>query len=252
MEREHGQQRRTAAAPVVEHIRLLLGQGWTGAQIARAAGCPPRTVTNIGAAAYPTVGIEQARKILSVPSGPPPGDSRDIDATGTRRRIQALVAMGHLICDIAEVAQMHHDPLARIARGEQPAVRKATATRIATAYRHMISIPGTSQRALAKAARHGWHGPLAWDSSTIDDPAAEPELFPDPIVELSRDELAAVRRAEIEHFDLLGLSEHEIADKLGMAYTTVRNIVLELRSGQRRIRPREGAQALGSELAAAA
>lgn len=231
---------RVPTGPITQHVHALTRRGLSCAQIAIAAGVSKSSVANAKNARNPTFNRTVADKILAVR----PRIVRDTDrvpATGTRRRIQALYAIGHGSKAISELTSMSPYSIQIIANRPHEIVTAGTYKAIRKAYRALAVQPGVSARAKASARSNSWAPPAAWGDD-IDDPAATPEADT-PESGLSRDELAAVRRAEIEHLEQFNLSEHEIADRLGMAYTTVRNIVLELRTGQRRVRPREGAAA---------
>jgi hypothetical protein len=103
------------------------------------------------------------------------------------------------------------------------------AHRFTVLYREYSHQAGPSEYTRSIARRNGWHGPLAWDGAAIDDPAAEPEVE-QADGELTRTDLAAVRRAEIEHLASFNLGIHEIADRLSMAPGYVRDILRDLRT----------------------
>lgn len=235
LDQQSGKQRRLDGQRTARHVQKLIDLGWTQAQIARASHVAHRTIGAIQHGDYATVSINTARKVLAVPITPPPGDVQYVDATGTTRRIRALVAIGHTLISIAPQTGLREDPLRLIARGERTQVRLATAEAVKAAYHKLSRTPGTSVRARLMAQRHAWHGPLAWDDTTIDDPNAEPERDFDE-VELKRDELAALRRAEVEHLARFGLSLDEIDKRVDLTRTYIRDIVRELHTGQRRDR----------------
>lgn len=235
LDRARGNNRRTPSKEAAQHVDRLVEAGWNHTQIAREAGVGRRTINTLAARHYPNTNRDIARAVLALEIVAPPNDQQDTDATGTVRRIRALIAIGHTGTFIANTVGLHRDALNKITRHEQPRVRTTTARSIATAYRRLALTPGPSVRARTDAARKGWHGPLAWDETTIDNPEAEPETDTGTD-DLPRNELAAVRRAEVEHLNAFNLPEDDIARRLGMAKSTVHTIVTELRSGQRRDR----------------
>ncbi len=111
-----------------------------------------------------------------------------VDATGTQRRLRALVALGwtarHLTTRLGMSSRttfelLHDDAYAQI--------RARTRATIAALYDELaLTVPAPSRgRTLARgvARRHGWPPPLAWDDDSIDDPAALPDLGePDRVV----------------------------------------------------------------------
>lgn len=132
-----------------------------------------------------------------------------IDPTGTRRRIQALAAIGWPAREV----------LARIGWSGTPGslmygsrrIHRTTATSIAAVYDQLWGRPGGCNRARAAARRNGWAPPLAWDEETIDDPAATPNwgAADDPLP----DEVA-VERAAAGHLTWGQLNDAERAEAI--------------------------------------
>ncbi|MFE7485541.1 hypothetical protein [Streptomyces sp. NPDC057552] len=238
---QRGSTRRTDAKPVAAHINQLLDAGWTQAQIERATGVGHRTLSPLRIDKCVNVHTTIARRLLALPIGPPPANETDTDATGTIRRLQALAAIGHSYAAIARRVGIHKDALGVIARGDRTQVRVETAKAVTAVYRHMSRTSGPSARSRFNANRLGWHGPMAWDDTTIDDPSAQPEEDTAEPQALNRDELAALRRVDVEHLDTFGVPVEEIARRLGMAESTVKGIVKELRAGERRDRSKAAA-----------
>jgi hypothetical protein len=168
---------RVPTAPVTAHLRNLLdgGMGWP--RIASAAHCSTCTISRL-LNGQELVRRTVAERILAVQCWPAPG--RYVDATGTRRRVQALLAIGHTIIGIAAEASVDQSVIIDILNG-YPNVRGITADRIAAAYDWLAHRPPTTGRESAatvsrnRAARNGWAPPITWDDDTIDDPDAFPE-----------------------------------------------------------------------------
>lgn len=103
-----------------------------------------------------------------------------IDATGTRRRMQALAFMGWpttVLCDLLGTTQAQTHKLLRNERVSIP-----TAERVRAVYDQVWNVepPGGARVYTMNRARSlGWVGPLAWDDDTIDDPDAIPEVDPE-------------------------------------------------------------------------
>lgn len=233
LEHSRGQRRRTDATQTRTHIQRLHAAGWTQAQIARTANLAHRTIGSITSGA-PTISNRTALAILNIPIGPAPDDHRDVDATGTIRRLRALAAIGWSLTELGDRIGMYPTAIGNIARGQLDHVRATTAERVARAYRDMSRIPGPSQRAINEARNKGWHGPLAWDD--IDNPTCQPEVEQADELAVKRNDRAADRRAEIEHLASFNLPNHEIAARVGVALSTVNAIVREWRTGQKRDR----------------
>jgi DNA-binding CsgD family transcriptional regulator len=101
------------------------------------------------------------------------------DATGTRRRIQALVALGWTQNQLGQRLGASRSVVSQLARGRTyPQVEHATAERVTLLYEHLSGTPGPSEQARARARRAGYAPPCAWDEHTIDDPAAGPDYGP--------------------------------------------------------------------------
>lgn len=95
-----------------------------------------------------------------------------VDATGTRRRVQALSALGWSQSYLGErfgvgVSAVQQWTVSSL-------VQAKTATSVRRLYDELSMTPGPSARARGWAAKRGWPPPLAWDDDTIDDPAARP------------------------------------------------------------------------------
>ena len=168
---------RVPAAPVVSHIRSLLdeGMGWT--RISRAAHSSSCTIARI-LNGQELIRRTVADRLLAVKYRPAPG--RTVEATGTRRRIQALIAIGHTIVGISDESGVDHSVIHDILGGCAN-VRGVTADRIAAAYDWMSERPPAGGRKSAatvsrnRAAREGWPPASAWDDDTIDDPKSLPD-----------------------------------------------------------------------------
>lgn len=227
---------RIPAAPVADHIRELLAAGMGWPRITRAAHCSSCTIHRI-LGGQELMRRTAAERILAVKARPAPG--RYVDALGTRRRIQTLMAIGHTIVGIVREAGVDHSVINDVLQG-CATVRGRTADRIAAAYDWLSDRPDTWSRKSAtthsrnRAAREGWPPPAAWDD--IDDPACVPDTGEG--VALNRDELAALRREEVQHLASFGFTPEQIHKRLDeeVALSTIRGIVRELRTGQKRDR----------------
>lgn len=107
------------------------------------------------------------------------GHPTTVDATGTRRRLQALAYMGWTQAELGErlgwtqqnVSALIHG---RSGTGYTPStrVRLDTAKAVAAIYDDLCMKQGRSNRTRADAVRRGWVSALAWDD--IDDVGAKP------------------------------------------------------------------------------
>jgi hypothetical protein len=221
-DREHGRMRRIDATPTVQHIQALLDNGWTRTQIAAASGRNHAVIGDLADGRQQNLTPDTARAIQAVNGAPP--RRRDVDATGTIRRIRALYAIGHTLPQIAAHVGINHNHVGNIARGKWTTVRATTADAVANAYRHMARSAGPSLRARTIATRNGWHGPLAWDD--IDDPAALPEI--DGVTRTHRAkkrDTADAITAEVQHLANCGESTYFIAQKLGRSEARISELL---------------------------
>ncbi|MGF2209015.1 hypothetical protein [Streptomyces albidoflavus] len=236
-----GQKRRIDATQTRVWVERLAAHGWNYAQIADAAGTTRVTIRRIATGEARNISRHIASGVLAIRLGRP---SRGrVDATGTTRRLRALAVLGYPIHAIAEAAAVDISTLQGHLAARSVSVQAPIAQRIASTYRRLCFTPGPSDRVRRRAAARGWYGPLAWDD--IDDPASPPsegEGEQGDVV-LSRDELAAYRRAEVEHLGSYGAPAQEIADRIGLAVKGDENILRQLENGQANSRDTKGVSA---------
>ena len=94
-----------------------------------------------------------------------------VDATGTIRRVHALMRMGWPTATIAGLCGWRTGE-AVTALGYRTKVTAVTAAHVAVAYDALSMRLGPSDQVRQHAARQGWAPPLAWDN--IDDPTERP------------------------------------------------------------------------------
>lgn len=166
----------TDSAEAREHLKTLRTTR-TWASIAAAAQVTPSGLYSIANGQRTTIHRKTHARILAVQPLAKPTPSRHIDALGTRRRLQALMVIGHSIRTIAQASAVARDRVHHIAMGLQPTVRCDVAGRITAAYERLAFRPPAkdkfTNRTRNLAAARGWHGPLDWDD--IDDPQCQPE-----------------------------------------------------------------------------
>ncbi|WP_405964788.1 hypothetical protein OG713_34630 [Streptomyces sp. NBC_00723] len=205
-------------------------------QISAATGCDDCNLRQIVDGARTQIRRGTLARILGVQlESPAPG--KYLDATGTRRRIEALRAIGWSARALADASGAGETSIERICLG-QPTVRATVAARIATAYMKLHRSPPAPSRSATRARNYaisnGWAPPGAWDDDTIDDPNAQPEFGR----ELNFHERAELRREEIIHFAWHGDTPEQILARLNgeVSISTVRQIVQDWRTGQKRDR----------------
>lgn len=205
------------AEPVRAHVRNLMAAGIGWMHICRITGVANGIVSRLlyGTGDRPPsrrIRPGTAAAILAVqPELSLYADRALIDATGTRRRIQALAVAGWPVAvqarRLGRTEANYHKAL------HTATVRAETARAVARLYDELSAMPapGTigSRRAKAHARRHGWMPPAAWDDD-IDDPAAIPNVGGDgaDIV----DEVAVQRavRGELRWGQLTRAEQHVV------------------------------------------
>lgn len=176
------------AQPVRDHFAMLAAHGIGWRRASRLAGISTGTTAKIlygvplrGRPPAAKVRTETAAAILAVrPAPEAPADYAVVDATGYRRRLQALVALGYPQGYLA--SELGIRPSNFHIRTERVLARHARAAR--DLYDRLwnqnpadsgVTVIGAT-RARRYAAAYGWPPPLAWDDDTIDDPDAQPDL----------------------------------------------------------------------------
>jgi hypothetical protein len=105
------------------------------------------------------------------------------DATGTRRRLQALIAVGHPPTTLAHRLGVATRVVARIIRGTTATVSPGLHVAVCDLYDRLWDVAPpertlTERRAAAAAralaAGHGWPAPMGLDDNRIDDLAYRP------------------------------------------------------------------------------
>lgn len=182
---------------------------------------------------------ETEAKILAITPGK--GDpGQYLDATGSTRRLQALSCIGYSYSTLAAAFETSLNRILSIANGRQPTIRRALADRITALYPQLAANPPGrdkyTNRTRNTARAKGWRDPQWWeDYGHIDDPAFDPDTADR---ELNFHERAALRREEIIHLAWCGHDPEQILDRLNgeVSISTVRQIVQEWRTGQKRDR----------------
>ncbi|KAB7850185.1 hypothetical protein [Streptomyces mobaraensis] len=185
----YGRWEPTVDADVVRaHLAVLREAGLGIGRIAQLAGVTRSTVGRLwhgvkGSPPRRRVQQRTARGILAVrPDLAVFADGAHVDATGTRRRLQALVAVGwthralapHLGVDELYVGDLARQALVT-ARHARTVIKVYDLLWDADPLQHGVSAQSVT-RSQALARREGWSAPMAWDDDEIDDPAAQPDV----------------------------------------------------------------------------
>jgi transcriptional regulator with XRE-family HTH domain len=218
------------AGPAREHLRMLAASGIGWKRAAELSGVSHGAMSKLlygGPGDRPPsrrVRPETEAAILAVrPSLTLLAGSAATDATGTRRRVRALVAAGWSQAKIAARLGVGQGNFNAMMRRER--VAASTARAVTALYEELWdkAPPESSHRdkiaasrARRYAAQRGWALPMAWDD--IDDPRAVPaEGWRRDGGELRGRSLAAEGR----DLEALGLSRNEAARRLGVSRGTL-------------------------------
>lgn len=146
------------------------------------------------------------------------GRTRTIDGTGSRRRLQALSAIGWSQPELARRLGITQGPLWRLMQPGRR-VHRGTAARIAALYDRLWNQPPPAGQSATRSRRDakakGWAPPLAWDDDTIDDPAAEPQGMRAHVGERGG------TRESVAELLALGYTRAGIAQQLGITEAAV-------------------------------
>ncbi|MEU3704835.1 hypothetical protein AB0E82_21405 [Streptomyces anulatus] len=228
------------AEPAREHSRFLMRRGMEIAHIAQLSGQAYSTVDHLlnGRPAQqrpPTLRLRPATStaILAVPADLDLiRGATKMDATGTRRRLQALVRRGWPLARLARELGMHPANFGPMMRSSR--VRADTARAVRRLYDRLWNADpadhGVEQRNISRATNHalarGWVPAAAWDDDTIDAPDADFDLGA-----LVPRHLALAEDADWlaeEH----GYSRRHAADRLGVAKNTLDQSITRARRDQ--------------------
>lgn len=220
---------RIDAAPVAAYIQSWVDKGYSNRQVAIAAGRSDGEVRRIRLGLQGTITPSVAEVILKARLDGVTPTHAVVDATGTVRRGRALVFIGHPVYTIAAGLPISHNGLCVILAEQPPTVRLEVAAGMTALYRQLVRKSGGSVKASAHARRRNWHGPLAWDESTIDDPTAHPDID-EPYMPPARNGRDSMRMTELEHLLALGESEAAIAKQMGASEAYIHDLAVVIRN----------------------
>ncbi|WP_333757990.1 hypothetical protein [Streptomyces sp. ISBFB 2968] len=178
---------RVDAEPVRAHVRAVLSTGMSEAALEARLDLSRGRFRHLltGTDGRPPgreVERETAEKVLAFwPTLADFPDTASIDATGTRRRAEALAVLGWSGARLAQEIGMLKDNFNTCLRAQRVSARFAR--KVAALYDRLWSqrpedhgvAPSVAGWTRKRAAAAGFVGPLAWDDDTIDDPTALPQ-----------------------------------------------------------------------------
>lgn len=222
------------ADPIRQHIEALKKQGLGLKRIGQLAGVSQSSLGKIiygdpvhGRQPSRRVHINNARKILAVQANIDTlADGATLDGTGTRRRLQALMAIGWSQSKLARHMGYEIRNFALLVNGERGVTAK-TARTVRALYDQLWNQQppqGTRwersayTRTIRYAQQREWLPPMAWDDDSIDDGSTRPWDWQEPAKKVGRG-----RPAEDVIEDIEFLLEHDpmltaaqIGERLGV------------------------------------
>jgi len=163
------------AQPLKDHVAMLMASGMSFRAISLTAGYTSRNAL-ADSMTRSRVRPATLARILAV--NPKRDNRRDayIDATGSRRRLQALAVNGYSTRDLAaRLGHKHAATVQDIGSGKTPTVRYRTMDAIRDLYEQLWDRPGGNERSASIARSKGWLPALAWDDDLIDKPDHQPD-----------------------------------------------------------------------------
>lgn len=233
-----------------DHIQQVLspaGIGWK--RTAQLAGLSPGIITRLlygGGRHQPSQRIRPATEaaILAVRPGQPLADGARVDAAGTHRRVQALVAREWSQARIAAELGMARNNLSVVMR--ESLVTAGMAGRVKDVYDRLWNAEppastaaerGERTRARRVAERGGWAPPGAWDEDQIDDPAGRPAAG----WRRSAQQRSADLAAEWHELEAQGCDKRQAAERMGVKHGTLNTAIA--RAGRQQAAAAAGAAA---------
>lgn len=158
-------------------IEELLRTGVTIKAIAESAGLHPTVLHRIRSGKVDLIERETQKKILAAK----PGLGQHINVVGTRRRLQAMAALGYSLTDVADATGVKAPLLTNIRTGKNVSTAPETAEAIKEFYEIVQDTPAAetvmARRAIGFAKAYGWVLPSAWEGLDIDDPNVSPKEY---------------------------------------------------------------------------
>lgn len=174
----------TVAHANATELRALVDAGTREVQhdkVCRARRHGTATAYQVDRCRCPSARDAQRRYIKRWKRDKETGRTRKVDATGTHRRIQALMVNGWSLDQIMERAGYRKS--GNWIKYDATTLHVNTAAKIAEVYNELWDKPGPSKWTRTWARNQGYLPPLAWDDDTIDDPAAWGDLGPLEVIE---------------------------------------------------------------------
>ena len=214
LDRVRGVDRLVDAQPLRDHVELLRASGMSFRTIALACGWSSRNAL-ADALTRSRVRPSTLARVLAVTALTDQRGDRYVDATGSRRRLQALAALGWSGQDMAGyLGRCDKQHVLNIMAGRNATVRGYMADDIRRMYDDLWDRQGSSERTRRWAAARGFCVPMAWDDDSIDNPAAVPHGQ-------ERVRRLGLRADDVEELLAMGETREAIAMRFGVTRAAV-------------------------------
>lgn len=203
------------------HLAWLSGHGIGWEQVAALAGLARSTVSAILYPDHHRRGVTPrvAGAILSIfPTMDNAATSALIDATGTQRRLGALMLQGHTLTAIQR--ELGLSALGRVLTRDRVTARVARAVRdYYDTHWAIPAAPATAHEAgvIARTTADGYLPALAWDDDQIDDPAQAP----DPTTVRAADAGLRIHLDDVEFLAAHGATWVEVETRTGACRNSI-------------------------------
>jgi hypothetical protein len=162
------------ADPLRDHVAALMAAGMSFKAIALAAGWSSRN-SLAESIMHKRVQRRTLARVLAVRLDSDNRRDAYTDATGSRRRLQALAVNGWPSRSLAtQLGHKHPATIQDIAKGKTLTIRLRTKDAIVALFDELWDQPGPAPRTAAIAKERGWLPALAWDDDMIDRPEYQP------------------------------------------------------------------------------
>lgn len=180
------------AEPVRAHLKKLMSRGWGTRAIGRETGFSNSAISAIvyGQNGNISRTIKYGTAVTLLAFNPPFAREKrqgtttaNVDATGSQRRLQALVALGFSLNSLAEYAGYGRSYFKAVLAQDRIGIDRARA--VTEVYERLWNQKPPTETGLQKqivtkaknmARKNGWVPPMAWDDDKIDDPNHTPPL----------------------------------------------------------------------------
>jgi DNA-directed RNA polymerase specialized sigma24 family protein len=222
-----------SAARSIVHIELLNRGGMSYRQIAARAGVNPKTLHRLMTGKAVVGSTERAILAVRLHVERPP--LAQVDSTGTRRRLEALMTLGYTATELSIRLGKSADWVSSVLRRFMVHEQSRLDVRELFEVLSMTPAPATREAKFARtwARNRGYAPPLAWDD--IDDPDEEPKIDGAPTDDIESalrgdrpDLTPAGRREVITVLNERRWSGRQIAAHIGCNVKTVERIRAEL------------------------